>query len=158
MPTLRSAMKSEIHIRQVGFPLLLSLLSVVLFSGHLAARSAAVPTIASDAARSIAEIRMLDATNGWAWSNGLDGQNLLLRTTDGGQTWMDRTPRAFPHAGGGGLRVEKATATPGMRKGARRAVHPGLSAVGGAEQQILAIQTIRPGPTVGGVEHSDFRD
>src|SRR5437762_3302564 len=58
----------------------------------------------------------------------------------------------------GGLRVEKATATPDMRKGARRAVHPGLSSVGGAEQQILAIQTIRPGPTVGGVEHVDFRD
>jgi len=53
---------------------------------------------------------------------------------------------------------EKATATPDIRKGARRAVHPGLSAVGGAEQQILAIQTIRPGPPVGGIEHSDFRD
>jgi photosystem II stability/assembly factor-like uncharacterized protein len=31
---------------------------------------------------------MLDANNGWAWTNS--GQ--MLRTADGGQTWMDRTP------------------------------------------------------------------
>ena len=60
------------------------------------------PTIAPAARRSIAEIRMIDATNGWAWSNGVEGQYLLLRTTDGGQTWRDVTPRAFPYLEGGG--------------------------------------------------------
>jgi len=40
---------------------------------------------------------MLDATSGWAWSNGVEGQYSLLRTTDGGQTWSDVTPRTFPY-------------------------------------------------------------
>ncbi len=36
----------------------------------------------------IDSLHMIDANNGWAWTNS----NRLLRTTDGGQTWMDRTP------------------------------------------------------------------
>ena len=36
----------------------------------------------------IANLDMLDAENGWAWTNS----NRLLRTSDGGQTWLDRTP------------------------------------------------------------------
>jgi len=97
---LRSAVKKQIPVINVELRLLLAGLSVVLILCDLtAAVPAATPTIASEAGHSIAEIRMLDATNGWAWSNGLDGQNLLLRTADGGKTWMDRTPRAFPHVG-----------------------------------------------------------
>jgi len=84
---LRSAVKKQIPVIKVEFRLLLALLNVVQVFGDLTpAGPAATPTIASEAGRSIAEICMLDATNGWAWSNGLDGQNLLLRTTDGGQT------------------------------------------------------------------------
>jgi hypothetical protein len=45
-----------------------------------------VPTPAP--APTIASLDMLDAENGWAWTNS----NRLLRTTDGGQTWLDRTP------------------------------------------------------------------
>ncbi len=46
----------------------------------LAAAPAPAPPIAS--------LNMLDAENGWAWTIS----NRLLRTTDGGQTWLDRTP------------------------------------------------------------------
>ena len=101
-PMFRSLVNKQFPVNKVEFRLVLAFLSVALATGCLAATlpaPAAAPTIASDAVRSIAEIHMLDATNGWAWSNGLDGQNLLLRTTDGGQTWMDRTPRAYPHVG-----------------------------------------------------------
>jgi len=80
--------------------LLLAFLCVALATGCLSATfpgPAATPTIASDTGRSIAEIRMLDATSGWAWSNGVEGQYSLLRTTDGGQTWSDVTPRTFPY-------------------------------------------------------------
>ena len=38
----------------------------------------------------ITGLHMLNANYGWAWANS--GQ--LLRTADGGQTWMDRTPGA----------------------------------------------------------------
>ena len=95
----RSSVNKQFPVRKVEFRLVLEFLSVALATSWLTATlpaPAPTPTIASEAARSIAEIRMLDATNGWAWSNGLDGQNLLLRTADGGKTWMDRTPRAFP--------------------------------------------------------------
>jgi len=71
---------------------------------------AATPTIASDAARSIAEIHMIDANNGWAWSSGVEGQYLLLRTTDGGQLWRDVTPRAFPYLEYGGWFLDSQTA------------------------------------------------
>ncbi|HEY2082911.1 MAG TPA: hypothetical protein VGI88_09010 [Verrucomicrobiae bacterium] len=53
-------------------------------------------TIANTTAQ-IAEIHMVDARNGWAWSSGLAGQRPLLHTTDGGTTWRDVTPRGFPH-------------------------------------------------------------
>jgi len=36
----------------------------------------------------ITGLHMLDATNGWAWT----AAQRFLRTSDGGQTWMDRTP------------------------------------------------------------------
>jgi photosystem II stability/assembly factor-like uncharacterized protein len=36
----------------------------------------------------ITSLTMLDADNGWAYTNS----GRLLRTSDGGQTWMDRTP------------------------------------------------------------------
>jgi photosystem II stability/assembly factor-like uncharacterized protein len=115
MPTLRSAVKRQIHVGKAESRLLLALLSVALVSGSLAAvlpvsAPAVTPTIASDAERSIAEIRMLDATNGWAWSNGVEGQYLLLRTTDGGQTWNDVTPRAFPFSEFGGWFLDAQTA------------------------------------------------
>ncbi len=36
----------------------------------------------------IASLQMIDAKDGWAWTNS----GRLLRTADGGQTWIDRTP------------------------------------------------------------------
>jgi photosystem II stability/assembly factor-like uncharacterized protein len=100
---LRSAVKKQIPVIKDEFRLLLALLGVVLvFGGLTAAVPAAIPTLAAEAERSIAEIHMLDATNGWAWSNGVEGQYLLLRTTDGGQTWRNVTPRAFPYLECGG--------------------------------------------------------
>ncbi len=66
---LRSAVKKQIPVIKVEFRLLLALLGVVQVLGDLTpAVPAATPTIASEAGRSIVEIRMLDATNGWAWS------------------------------------------------------------------------------------------
>ena len=108
---LRAAVKDQISIVKFRVQLLAALLSVVPISGCLtAALPASSPTIASEAARSIAEIRMLDATKGWAWSNGVEGQYLLLRTTDGGQTWRDVTPRAFPYLEFGGWFLDSQTA------------------------------------------------
>ena len=40
------------------------------------------------AAPPLAGLDMLDATHGWAWTSS----NQLLSTSDGGQTWTDRTP------------------------------------------------------------------
>jgi photosystem II stability/assembly factor-like uncharacterized protein len=45
----------------------------------------------------ISEIHMIDARNGWAWSGGIDGSNLLLHTSDGGENWQDRTPYGFSY-------------------------------------------------------------
>jgi hypothetical protein len=42
---------------------------------------------------SFSSIDMIDETGGWAWAAGTDDSNSLLRTQDGGQTWMDVTPR-----------------------------------------------------------------
>jgi len=89
---LRESLNKQFPVSKVEFRLVLAFLSIALATGCLAATlpaPAATPTIASDAGRSIAEIRMLDATNGWAWSNGVEGRYWLLRTTDGGQTWSD---------------------------------------------------------------------
>ncbi len=99
-PMLRSAVNKQISVSKVGSRLLRAFLCVASATGCLSATfpgPAATPTIASDTGRSIAEIRMLDATSGWAWSNGVEGQYSLLRTTDGGQTWSDVTPRTFPY-------------------------------------------------------------
>ena len=88
----RSSVNKQFPVNKVEFRLVLPFLSVALATGCLTATlpaPAATPTLASDAERSIAEIRMLDATNGWAWSNGVEGRYWLLRTTDGGQTWSD---------------------------------------------------------------------
>src|SRR6184192_2845342 len=93
----RSSVNKRFPVNKVEFRLVLPFLSVALATGCLTAAPAATPTLASDAERSIAEIRMLDATNGWAWSNGVEGRYWLLRTTDGGQTWSDVTPRTFPY-------------------------------------------------------------
>ena len=112
-PMLRSAVNKQISVSKVGSRLLLAFLCVALDTGCLTATfpgPAATPTIAPAARRSIAEIRMIDATNGWAWSNGVEGQYLLLRTTDGGQTWRDVTPRAFPYLEGGGWFRDSQTA------------------------------------------------
>ena len=112
-PMLRSAVNKQISVSKVGSRLLLPFWCVALATGCLSATfpgPAATPTIASDTGRSIAEIRMLDATSGWAWSNGVEGQYLLLRTTDGGQTWSDVTPRTFPYSEYGGWFLDSQTA------------------------------------------------
>jgi photosystem II stability/assembly factor-like uncharacterized protein len=41
----------------------------------------------------LSQIHMLDATNGWGWGPNTDTTFRLLRTTDGGQTWMDVSPK-----------------------------------------------------------------
>lgn len=46
------------------------------------------PSATKELAPQITSLKMIDAKDGWAWTNA--GQ--MLRTTDGGQTWMDRTP------------------------------------------------------------------
>jgi len=77
---LRSAVNKQISVSTVESRLLLAFLSVALVTGCLTATlpgPAATPTIAPAARRSIAEIRMIDAASGWAWSNGLGGQQLL---------------------------------------------------------------------------------
>src|SRR6266498_4653700 len=110
---LRSAVNKQISVSTVESRWLLAFLCVALATDCLTATlpaPAATPTIASDAARSIAEIHMIDATNGWAWSNGVEGQYSLLRTTDGGQTWSDVTPRTFPYSEYGGWFLDSQTA------------------------------------------------
>src|SRR6185312_3403360 len=52
---------------------------------------------AADGAIQITDLHMLNSHDGWAWSGGLAGQQRLLRTDDGGTTWLDVTPRGFPH-------------------------------------------------------------
>jgi photosystem II stability/assembly factor-like uncharacterized protein len=49
-------------------------------STPLSVTAVAIPPIES--------LQMIDGENGWAWA----GSVKLLRTTDGGQTWIDRTP------------------------------------------------------------------
>jgi len=39
----------------------------------------------------ISGIHMIDGKNGWVWSGGIEGSNLLLHTSDGGRTWRERT-------------------------------------------------------------------
>ncbi len=36
---------------------------------------------------------MVDETSGWSWGNSGNNNSLLLHTSDGGQTWMDATPK-----------------------------------------------------------------
>lgn len=48
------------------------------------------PSATEEVAPQITSLQMIDAKDGWAWTNS--GQ--LLHTTDGGQTWIDRTPGA----------------------------------------------------------------
>jgi photosystem II stability/assembly factor-like uncharacterized protein len=63
----------------------------------------------------ISEIHMIDARNGWAWSSGDEYSNLLqntllLHTSDGGRTWLDRTPHAFPYSSEGSCFLDSQTA------------------------------------------------
>lgn len=60
--------------------------------------------------RQISEVHMLNASNGWAWTDGVDGSTLLLRTADGGRTWEDRTPRRFPYSPSGSCFFDSQTA------------------------------------------------
>jgi photosystem II stability/assembly factor-like uncharacterized protein len=41
----------------------------------------------------LSQVHMLDATNGWAWGPKTDTTFRLLRTADGGQTWLDVSPK-----------------------------------------------------------------
>ena len=58
---------------------------------------------------------MIDARNGWAWSrvneySNLPQNTLLLHTSDGGRTWQDRPPRAFPYTTEGSCFLDSQTA------------------------------------------------
>jgi photosystem II stability/assembly factor-like uncharacterized protein len=72
---------------------------------HLAALSNVV-----GADTHVSEIHMVDTRNGWAWSGGIEHSNLLLHTSDGGRTWQDRTPRAFPYGDRGSCFLDSQTA------------------------------------------------
>jgi photosystem II stability/assembly factor-like uncharacterized protein len=72
--------------RQVNPPLATP--AVTNTATSLPATPAPVPPIAS--------LHMLDADNGWVWA----GSSRLLRTTDGGQIWIDRTPEGQAWPGG----------------------------------------------------------
>jgi photosystem II stability/assembly factor-like uncharacterized protein len=76
----------------VLFALVLSVLFLPAILGTIPLRAAAN---APENASSISQIHMLDASSGWAWSTGLAGRQLLLRTSDGGETWKDVMPRGF---------------------------------------------------------------
>jgi len=80
-------------------PKLLLCLALVLSGGLFGCSSVherpAAMSNAAGAEAYISEIHMIDTRNGWAWSGGIEGSNLLLHTSDGGRTWHDRTPRAF---------------------------------------------------------------
>jgi len=71
----------------------LALLALAL-AGCATHRPAQLPSVS---AIQITELHMLNSHDGWAWSGGLAGQQHLLRTSDGGTTWHDVTPRGFPH-------------------------------------------------------------
>jgi len=45
---------------------------------------------------SLSQVHMLNAKNGWGWSSKPDGSSILLRTDDGGQTWLDVSPQDKP--------------------------------------------------------------
>jgi photosystem II stability/assembly factor-like uncharacterized protein len=74
-------------------------LALVLSAGlsgcaELNERPAPPPNAAADWGAYICEIQMADERNGWAMTGGVVGRQLVLRTTDGGQSWRDCTPRA----------------------------------------------------------------
>jgi hypothetical protein len=73
--------------------IVLAVLAIVL-AGCATDRPVFEPTTAKS---QITELHMLNTREGWAWSGGVAGQQLLLRTADGGTTWQDVTPRGFPH-------------------------------------------------------------
>jgi photosystem II stability/assembly factor-like uncharacterized protein len=80
-------------------PITLLWLAVALSAGLFGCstvneRSAAIPNI-KGAETSISKIHMLDTKNGWAQTDGPEGLR-VLRTTNGGQAWMDVTPRSVP--------------------------------------------------------------
>ena len=60
-----------------------------------------VQTAAEPTGTQISQIHMLDARNGWGWVTGIAGIQSLLRTSNGGRTWMDVTPKGFPYTGEG---------------------------------------------------------
>ena len=66
--------------------------------------STETPTLLPNSAYSISELHMFDVNNGWAWAsiiNDKSSQYHLLRTTDGGRTWSDLSPQAFPYVRSG---------------------------------------------------------
>jgi photosystem II stability/assembly factor-like uncharacterized protein len=93
---------------------LLLCLAVVLSGGLFGCSSVHQhPTAMSNetaAGTFISKIHMLDAKNGWAWSGGIEGSNLLLHTSNGGRIWHDRTPRAFAYITEGSCFLDSQTA------------------------------------------------
>ena len=127
-PILRLTVKTRIPVIKVNVALPIALLAAALVSDcgetalpvskeapvvpivtPLRKTAAATRTVVSETSNSISEIHMIDASNGWAWSGGV-GVNLLLRTSNGGQTWRDVTPRAFPYLEYGGWFLDSQTA------------------------------------------------
>ena len=94
-------------------------LALVLSSGLVGCSSVSERPAAMSNAPAVGtfiyQIHMIDAKNGWAWSDGIEGSDLLphpllLHTCDGGRTWRDRTPRAFPYTTAGSCFLDSQTA------------------------------------------------
>jgi photosystem II stability/assembly factor-like uncharacterized protein len=65
--------------------------------------STQTPVPSSGQAYSISELHMFDAKHGWAWASAATGPDHLLLTSDGGETWSDRTPSAASNSRAGGF-------------------------------------------------------
>ena len=61
-----------------------------------AERPAPPANAATDRGTYICNLQMIDVHNGWASTGLVAGHSLLLRTTNGGESWRDCSPRGIP--------------------------------------------------------------
>lgn len=74
---------------------LISFLSSSILLGGCAGSGSLPPTPVQEANLRICDIHMFDARHGWVEASGPAGPE-VLRTTNGGRSWMNVTPESFP--------------------------------------------------------------